>query len=75
MLLIRGLIAKFWNKPYKHELVRWGTELHDKFMLPFYVHQDLTEVVKDLNDAGYPFQMSWFEPFLNSFPTLWYRSY
>ncbi len=63
MLLIRGLIAKFWNKPYKHELVRWGTELHDKFMLPFYVHQDLVEVVKDLNDAGYPFQMSWFEPF------------
>jgi uncharacterized protein (DUF2126 family) len=63
MLLIRGLIAKFWKNPYKHELVRWGTELHDKFMLPFYVHQDLTEVVKDLNDAGYPFQMSWFEPF------------
>jgi uncharacterized protein (DUF2126 family) len=63
MLLIRGLIAKFWKKPYKHELVRWGTELHDKFMLPFYVHQDLVEVVKDLNDAGYPFQMSWFEPF------------
>jgi uncharacterized protein (DUF2126 family)/transglutaminase-like putative cysteine protease len=63
MLLIRGLIARFWNKPYKHALVRWGTELHDKFMLPFYVHQDLTEVVKDLNEAGYPFQMSWFEPF------------
>jgi uncharacterized protein (DUF2126 family) len=63
MLLIRGLIAKFWKKPYKHELVRWGTELHDKFMLPFYVHQDLIEVVKDLNDAGYPFQMCWFEPF------------
>jgi uncharacterized protein (DUF2126 family) len=63
MLLIRGLIAIFWKKPYKHELVRWGTELHDKFMLPFYVHQDLEEVVKDLNEAGYPFQMSWFEPF------------
>ena len=63
MLLIRGLIAKFWNKPYKHELVRWGTELHDKFMLPHYVHQDLQDVVNDLNDAGYPFQMSWFEPF------------
>ena len=63
MLLIRGLIAKFWNKPYKHELVRWGTELHDKFMLPHYVHQDIEDVVNDLNDAGYPFQMSWFEPF------------
>jgi len=63
MLLIRGLIAKFWNNPYKHDLVRWGTELHDKFMLPHYVHQDLADVVNDLNDAGYPFQMSWFEPF------------
>ncbi len=63
MLLIRGLIAKFWHKPYTHELVRWGTELHDKFMLPHYVHQDIQDVVNDLNDAGYPFQMSWFEPF------------
>ncbi len=63
MLLIRGLIAKFWKKPYKHELVRWGTELHDKFMLPHYVHQDIQDVVNDLNEAGYPFQMSWFEPF------------
>jgi len=32
-------------------------------MLPHYVHQDIQDVVKDLNDAGYPFQMSWFEPF------------
>lgn len=63
MLLIRGLIAKFWRKPYTHELVRWGTELHDKFMLPHYVHKDIQDVVNDLNDAGYPFQMSWFEPF------------
>ena len=63
MLLIRGLIAKFWNKPYKHDLVRWGTELHDKFMLPHYAHRDIQDVVDDLNSAGYPFQMSWFEPF------------
>ena len=50
MLLIRGLIAKFWNKPYKHDLVRWGTELHDKFMLPHYVHRDIQDVVNDLNE-------------------------
>jgi uncharacterized protein (DUF2126 family)/transglutaminase-like putative cysteine protease len=64
MLLIRALIAKFWKKPYKHSLTRWGTELHDKFLLPHFVKQDLQEVVNDLNEAGYPFHISWFDPFL-----------
>jgi uncharacterized protein (DUF2126 family)/transglutaminase-like putative cysteine protease len=64
MLLIRALIAKFWKKPYKHGLVRWGTELHDKFLLSHYVREDLQEVVNDLNEAGYPFHISWFDPFL-----------
>ncbi len=64
MLLIRALIAKFWKKPYKQNLTRWGTELHDKFMLPHYVKHDLQEVVNDLNEAGYPFDISWFDPFL-----------
>ncbi len=64
MLLIRALVAWFWKKPYKHGLVRWGTELHDKFMLPYYVRQDIKDVVKGLNEAGYPFQEEWFAPFL-----------
>ncbi|HTB53448.1 MAG TPA: transglutaminase family protein [Ferruginibacter sp.] len=63
MLLIRALISKFWKKPYKHDLVRWGTELHDKFMLPHYAQEDMRDIVSDLNDAGYPFQMSWFDAF------------
>jgi uncharacterized protein (DUF2126 family) len=64
MLLIRALIARFWKKPYRHDLVRWGTGLNDRFMLPHYVYQDIREVVNGLGEAGYPFQADWFDAFL-----------
>lgn len=63
MLLLRGLISMFWKKPYKHKLVRWGTQLHDKFMLSHYVQEDLKEVVSDLANAGYPFDINWFNAY------------
>jgi uncharacterized protein (DUF2126 family) len=63
MLLIRSLLAWFWHQPYHHKLARWGTELHDRFLLPHYVESDLREVVTNLQDAGYPFQMAWLAPF------------
>ena len=63
MVLLRSLIAAFWKKPYTHKLVRWGTQLHDKFLLPHYVQDDMKEVVQYLNDAGYPFQFNWFNSF------------
>ncbi len=71
MLLIRTLIAKFWRTPYKGRLVRWGTELHDRFMLHHYVRADLQEVVSELQEAGYPFEMAWLDPFFEfRFPKL-----
>lgn len=62
-LLVRALVAKFWKKPYKHKLVRWGTELHDRFMLPHFAYLDMIDVVNDLKDSGYNFDISWFDPF------------
>jgi uncharacterized protein (DUF2126 family)/transglutaminase-like putative cysteine protease len=62
-LLVRALVAKFWKNPYKKKLIRWGTELHDKFLLPHFAYLDMIDVVNDLKDAGYDFDISWFDPF------------
>ncbi len=62
-LLLRALIARFWKQPYEvTRLTRWGTELHDRFMLPFYVEQDFRDVMQEMNEAGYAFKHEWFAP-------------
>ena len=61
-LLLLALVARFWRVPYAHDLVRWGTQLHDKFMLPFHVWHDFVDVVDDMNRAGHELDASWFAP-------------
>jgi uncharacterized protein (DUF2126 family) len=62
-LLLRSLVAKFWSKPYEPaKLARWGTELHDRFMLPYFIEQDLHDVLTELAADGYPLLPEWFAP-------------
>lgn len=70
-LLVRSLVSRFWNAPYAAPLVRWGPELHDRFLLPFYAEADIVDVVSDLRDHGYAFDVAWLAPFLEfRFPRL-----
>ena len=76
-LLVRALVARFWEEPYAAPLVRWGTRLHDRFLLPAFASADLRSVVADLNRhfAGVPgaveFDEAWLRPFLEfRFPRL-----
>jgi uncharacterized protein (DUF2126 family) len=61
-LLLRALIARFWKTPYTARLTRWGTELHDRFLLPTFVQMDFEDVMTELNEAGYGFDYAWFAP-------------
>lgn len=61
-LLIRALVARFWDDPYKAPVTRWGTELHDRFLLPTFVKMDFDDVISEMRQAGFAFDVDWFAP-------------
>ena len=61
-LLLRALVARFWKTPYKAPATRWGTELHDRFLLPTFIKQDFDDIMAEMRSAGYAFDSSWFAP-------------
>ncbi|TAK71027.1 MAG: transglutaminase family protein [Actinomycetota bacterium] len=70
-LLVRALVARCWETPYAGRLVRWGSELTDRFLLPAYVEADIGDVVEDLRAHDLPFELGWLDPFLEfRFPRL-----
>jgi len=61
-LLLRAMIAHFWKEPYHEKLVRWRSEIHDRFLLPHFVSQDFEDVAFDLARSGYEMKREWFAP-------------
>lgn len=73
-LLIRALVARFWEKPYEEELVSWNTTIHDRWMLPHFIWQDFEDVIEETQKAGFPIESEWFAahhefryPFIGNF--------
>jgi uncharacterized protein (DUF2126 family)/transglutaminase-like putative cysteine protease len=62
VLLIRAAVAAFWLQPYERRLVRWGTRLHDEFLLPHYCVQDFNDALDELGAHDFRFEPAWFAP-------------
>ncbi|MEO1563563.1 MAG: transglutaminase family protein [Pseudomonadota bacterium] len=61
-LVIRGLLAWFWDEPHREPLIPWGDQLHDRFLLPSHVRDDFEDVLADLSRAhGFAFRSEWYD--------------
>ena len=64
MLLMRSAVAALWQQPYERTLIRWGSRVHDDFMLPHFVEQDFRGALEELGSLGFALDPAWFLPHL-----------
>jgi uncharacterized protein (DUF2126 family)/transglutaminase-like putative cysteine protease len=62
--LVRALVAAFAQEPYRAPLVRWGLELHDRFLLPTWLWRDFEDVLAFLAARGLPHPAEIYRAFL-----------
>jgi uncharacterized protein (DUF2126 family) len=62
-LLVRSLVAWFWEEPLRAPLIRHGENLHGRYLLPHFLIHDIAEVCADLRAHGVNFDTSWLDPF------------
>jgi uncharacterized protein (DUF2126 family)/transglutaminase-like putative cysteine protease len=62
-LLVRALVARFWDEPLRAPLIRHGDNLHGRYLLPHFIIQDISDVAADLRGHGFEFDTSWLDPF------------
>lgn len=60
-LLIRAIIARCSKAPVRGKPVRWGTVLHDRFMLPHFIWQDFLSLLDDLALHGFKLDPVWYQ--------------
>jgi uncharacterized protein (DUF2126 family) len=64
VVFVRALLAALSAQPYKHALVRWGAELHDRFLLPYYMWRDFEDVLSHLAACGVALPTDAYRPFV-----------
>ena len=71
VVLFRALIASFFIQPYRQPLTQFGRGLHDRFMLPYFLWDDLLDVLDYVRSCGFPLDAEWYSPYVEyRFPRL-----